>query len=803
MRNVLIVESPNKVKKLRGYLETIAPGEWSVMATVGHWRGLPPMDGQTFESVAEPGVWNERFTVHRTDVLKQLTAHKKANARFYLAADNDREGEAIAWHVVDALGLDDTKRVLFNEITQSALAKALETPGALDKHLVDAQRARQVLDYAIGLLVSRKLWRFGAKSAGRVQSAALRIIVDREMEIRAFDAKDFWTVNAAYGEGFRAAVATFEEPTDDELDESGETDKTPKLKAKRFFSLDEAGTYIRSGNGVPHVVETLKATPQTRRPRPPYTTAALQADAATRFSWDPSKTAKIAQSLFEAGLITYIRTDSVALSDDAIADIRGYLQKAHPELLPEKPQSYAERGSAQAAHEAIRPTQMDNPDADALKGDERTLYSAIWARTLACQAKSARIEKTVVTIRPGELDWRLLASGAVVKEAGWLTLEGDGKRAERPLPVLKEGQTLKLTDLSLTNSKTKPKPRFTEAALVRYLERKGIGRPSTYASIFSTLLGRKYVVKIKKQLAPGELGFHCDKLLRTAFNALTEEGFTAKTESALDRIATGELSRTAFLDKFWAGLSKLMAQSDAAFSEYAKAHPELDTSGATEHDKPCKVCGGKMLRKTGKFGPYAQCQAEDCDGREDLSELKKCKEPCPLCSADLVVQPYVKAGKRTTFIRCTACAFRQKKPITVDERHCPHCRGKVLVIDYVDKTTKAKRRFWQCADEKACDWSSPLSPPQTSKWACHNDKNHGPTTRFEGTSKKDGRVFVKFVCHKCEDEKEGKGTFWSGPKPPTCPECSKPTAYRTSAKGDFWGCSTFPKCKGTLPISAS
>ena len=298
--NVLIVESPNKVKKLKGYLEALAPGEWDVMATVGHWRGLPAMDGQTFESVVVPGVWNERYEIHRDDVRAKLVAHQKRGATFYLAADNDREGEAIAWHVVDALGVGNAQRVLFNEITKPALERALKTPTKLDTNLVDAQRARQVLDYAIGLLVSRKLWRFGAKSAGRVQSAALRIVVDREYEIRAFESQDFWTVSADYVEGFRASVATFEAPTEDDLDESGETDRTPKLKPKRFYSLDDASIYIRSGQNVPHVVESVEAKPQVRRPRPPYTTASLQADAATRFNWDPSKTAKVAQSLFEA-----------------------------------------------------------------------------------------------------------------------------------------------------------------------------------------------------------------------------------------------------------------------------------------------------------------------------------------------------------------------------------------------------------------------------------------------------------------------------------------------------------------------
>ena len=220
---------------------------------------------------------------------------------------------------------------------------------------------------------------------------------------------------------------------------------------------------------------------------------------------------------------------------------------------------------------------MDNAEADKLSGDERTLYSAIWARTLACQAKSALVEKTVVTIRPGDLDWRLLSTGSVIQDPGWLALEEHSAREEEgSLPVLKAGQTLRLRDLTLNKSKTKPKPRFTQASLVRYLERKGIGRPSTYASIFATLFGRNYIVKIKKQIAPGELGFHCDTLLRAAFNALTEEGFTAKTEGALDRIAAGELSRTAFLDKFWAGLTKLLSESEAKFSAFAASNPDLD-----------------------------------------------------------------------------------------------------------------------------------------------------------------------------------------------------------------------------------
>ena len=392
----------------------------------------------------------------------------------------------------------------------------------------------------------------------------------------------------------------------------------------------------------------------------------------------------------------------------------------------------------------------------------------------------------------------------MIQDPGLLALEEHSAREEEgSLPVLKAGQTLRLRDLTLNKSKTKPKPRFTQASLVRYLERKGIGRPSTYASIFATLFGRNYIVKIKKQIAPGELGFHCDTLLRAAFNALTEEGFTAKTEGALDRIAAGELSRTAFLDKFWAGLTKLLSESEAKFSAFAASNPDLDKEGGAKHDKPCAVCGSTMTRRNGKFGPFAQCDGDECDARVDLSELKACKEACPLCAATLVVQPYVKEGKRKTFIRCTECTFKQNKPIVVDTRTCPHCSTAVLRIAYVDKETKAKRHFWRCADEKACGWSSPMSPPTTSKWLCHNDKNHGPTSRIEGTAKKTGAPFVQFVCHKCEDTRPGLGIFWSGPKPPACPECKVTTTYRTSAKGDFWGCSNFPKCKGTLPIAES
>lgn len=754
--NLLVVESPNKVKKIQGYLDDLQPGVWRVVATVGHWRGLPPMDGISFSEAVDPATWTERFAVHKDDVARNLGAAIKQAESVFLATDPDREGEAIAWHLVDHFRLRGAKRVMFTEITKPALSKALSQAGALDLKLVEAQRARQVLDYEYGLEVSRRLWRFGCKSAGRVQSAALRILVDRENAIRGFKPEDFWTVHGDYS-GFSAAVATFEKLSTEEIDDegidAGDANVATRLRPKRFTTKAEADALAHQGGRVAHVVESVESKPTTRRPPAPFTTSTLQATASSRLHFDPDKTARVAQSLFEAGLITYIRTDSTALSDEAVAELRDHLAKHHPDLLPREPQRYADKAGAQGAHEAIRPVHVMSAEAVKLTGDEKALYELILSRTIACQAASATIERTVVVIAPEGQPWRLQAQGTVITFPGFLALDTvpDGTESEVRLPALKAGERLVLKAMRVEGGRTKPPPRFTPASLIRYLERVRIGRPSTYASILTTLVARDYAKKQKAHLVPSEHGELADRLTRVSFDVLTQEAFTATTEKSLDKIAEGALARPAFLTQFHAGLSRMLDAAGGHLADYAKRHPELDRDAAVPHETPCAACGATRVRRKGKFGTYAQCTSEACGKRESLEPLKEVADPCPDCGSGVVEQPYVKDGKRAVFYRCESCA-----------------------------------------------WRSSFKPPKVTKWPCHVDPAHG--VMVEVTYEKEGKKRSFFLCPTCKQK------AWTGPKPPPCPLCATPgMRLLDGPKGAFWGCSKFREtgCKGVAPADGA
>lgn len=792
MPYLVLVESPNKVKKIQGYLDELyGVGTYRVAATVGHWRGLPPMAGQAFSDVVDTATWAERFEVHNRKVAGQIGKLIKGADEVLLASDPDREGEAIAWHVVDEFRLRAPKRVVFTEITKAALKRAIENPQALDEDLAGAARARAVLDYAIGMDVSRLLWRFGAKSAGRVQSAALRIVIDREEAIKAFVPEDYWTVFADYAEGFSAGVCVWEEPSPEDLDENPDLPREKRLVPKRFKDEAEALAVVDAARKTTHAVAQIERKPGKRRPRPPYTTSSLQADCSTRFKWSADRTAKLAQGLFEQGHITYVRTDSVALAPEAIEMIRAFIQEKHPHLLPDGPQRYAEKKSAQGAHEAIRPTAMKSAQQLGLSGDDAKLYEAIFQRTLLCQCKSAVTEKTVVVIEPSGCDFRFMASGTVLKEKGWIELTSI--KDPDALPALRQGQKLQVNSVGSKGQKTKPPARFTEASLIRYLERKGIGRPSTYPTIMRTLFGRDYVKKAKQYLVPAETGFLADRLTRGSFDSLTQEGFTAETEKQLDAIGDGKLARGSFLGRFYERFQGMLSDAQAFLDYYAKRHPELDQTIAKQHDSPCPQCQGRMLVRSGKFGAYAQCDNKDCGHRLNLTPLKTLGVPCPACGGSVVEQPYKKDGKRKVFYRCENGDWKDSAKPT--KLACPQCAAVVLEQSYTKD--RKKRVFYRCA---GCDWKDSRTPPERSDFPCHADAQHGTMFVYSGTSKKTKKPYVFYRCHICRDaapDDRDAGIVWSGPKAPACEDCGRPMRLRDSAKGRFWGCSGYPNCKKT------
>jgi len=765
----MIVESPAKAKKLQGYADELyGPASVKVVATVGHWRGLPNMAGQPFSDVVNTSTWDEAFVVHKDDVAARLGAAIKAASQVILATDADREGEAIAWHIAQHFRLREPRRATYTEVTKAALKKALDAPRALDIALVEAQRARQVLDYLLGMELSRRLWRFGCKSAGRVQSAALRIVVDREMAIEAFKATSYWTVITNYKEGFSATLADTSsragktDKDEAELDE-GFIDATDDdsgqqaspLKEVRFQTVEEANAALSQARAAAHIIESVDTKSVTKRPPPPFTTATLQAAAARAFDWRPDRTAAVAQALYEAGLITYIRTDSVSLSDDAIADIRGYLAKHHKDLLPKEPQRFSDGKDAQGAHEAIRPTKMDNPDQKDLKGDERTLYGLIWQRTLVCQAMSAVHQQTTVVIAPQGCPFRFIARGTVVAHAGYARLsdkeqapDAPGKRAAPLIPAgLETGRKLVVGDIVTHSGKTTAPSRFTTETLMAYLKRKGIGRPSSYATIFTTLFDRGYVKRAKRFIVPDELGLLCDRLTRTSFDVLTQEQFTAVTESALDKIAERKQARPAFLTTFHNRFRDMLGAADSSLAVYAKRHPELDRDAVTPHKEPCSACGAPCLVRRGRFGAYAQCTNEVCAKRTSLEELKKLKDPCPTCGGSVLEQPYRKDGKKAVFYRC-----------------------------------------------ENGDWKSSFKPPKLTRTPCPNDAAHGMLEEIKRPSA-GGSASTRYLCRVCQYTSASKET------PPPCPVCAKPLALIDLGQGQpFWGCSTYRAtgCKGSL-----
>lgn len=755
MGGVFLVESPNKVAKIQGFLDELyGPHAWTVIASYGHWRGLPDMKGIAFAEAVDPTTWQERWAIHSEKVASRIGSALRNASRVLLASDADREGEAISWHVVDEFRLRRAERATYTEVTKQGIQHAVEHPRPLDVSLVEAQRARAVLDYEIGLECSRRLWRFGAKSAGRVQSAALRIVVDRETAIRDFKAADFWTVQASYADGFTARVATFERPADEELDEEGDgADARQRLRPKRFASREEADALVAAGRKARHTVEDVQTKPAPRKPPAPYKTSTLLADAAKRLKWKPERTSSVAQALFEKGAVTYIRTDSVSMSKEAVDDVRAFLAAHHPQALPTEPQRHVDGKAAQGAHEAIRPVHMaDEAVVAELDADQRLLYDLIKRRTMTSQAKSAQLERTTITVAPEGCAWRLLATGTVVLDAGFLVLDAgaaDDDDAAR-LPKVARGQVLGLEQLAATSGKTQPLPRFTVSSLITYLERKGIGRPSTLAGIFETLTDRDYIDDKKKdRLLPTELGALADRLMRVSFDALTQEKFTALTEASLDMIAAGQLRRVDFLAQFHAGLQKMLGAADGHIADYAKRHPELDRDAVVDHDVPCAKCSAKMLRRRGKFGHYAQCTSEVCGTRVSLEPLKTLKEPCPTCAAAVVEQPFVKDGKRAKFYRCTSCA-----------------------------------------------WTSRFKPSPVSKWPCHVDAAHG--LMLEMTRARDDKsTYTFFKCRSCDL------VAWSGPKSPPCPTCTAADMrLRDGAQGQFWSCSQWKAtgCKGTAPF---
>jgi DNA topoisomerase-1 len=548
-KRLLVVESPGKIKKL----SQILGADWIVRASCGHIRELSNEGDDSLGFTMEGNSVNCNYIPRdqrAKETIQQLKAAVRQVDEVVLATDPDREGETIAWHLKETLGLRDPKRVVYTEITPSAVRNAIAHPRKLDTNLIGAGLCRDCLDKLVGYKGSPLVWALnnGAKSVGRVQSATLHLICQREREILAFVPQDYWSVWVDYQEGFRAfyngavnsATETLEPET--QTHDDAASNNTEKPESKRVLSAAEATRLVEEAKRYPHQIIQIEGKLVYRQPPPPFITSTLQQAAGSKLKFAPDKTMQVAQKLYEAGLITYMRTDSVMLSPEFCASARQWLEQNDPQNVPQQVAKQRSSKTAQEAHEAIRPTDVFRPSVQLrveLPEDEFNLYVMIWKRAIASQCRPAQVRKTVIITQSGNILWQ--ARGQVVEFYGyakyWPNL---GKDAV--LPLLQQGQTLTLENAGHEQKQTQPPPRYSEPKLVQLMERKGIGRPSTYSPTVATLKKRNYVELKKDNLQPTALGLEVDEFLQKALPDLLEAEFTAKMEQELDKIAEGKNS---------------------------------------------------------------------------------------------------------------------------------------------------------------------------------------------------------------------------------------------------------------------
>ena len=721
MKHLVIVESPAKAKTIEKYLGK----DFQVLASYGHVRDLIPKEGavdpeQDFAMKYALIEKNQRHVQAITKAIKQADA-------LYLATDPDREGEAIAWHVYEILKdkklLKDKPvyRVVFHEITKKAIQAAIDDPRELSVDMVDAQQARRALDYLVGFNLSPLLWKKIRRglSAGRVQSPALRLIVEREQEIEAFQTREYWTLSAettAKEQPFSAKLSIYAEEKLTQFSVENEAQAT---------SMREV--LLKAANG--HLlVDKLEKKQRKRNPAPPFITSTLQQEAARKLGFTTRRTMIIAQQLYEGidlggetiGLISYMRTDSVNLAAEALDDIREVIESRYGrENLPDKPRFFKTKSkNAQEAHEAIRPTSAKRAPDDvrrALSDEQYKLYSLIWKRAIACQMEQALIDTVSINLSCGQGNL-FRASGSSVAFPGFMSvyLEGrdDNRNAdddqESFLPPLQPGETVILNDVVTQQHFTDPPPRFSEASLVKTLEEYGIGRPSTYASIISTLQNREYVELEQKRFYPTDVGRIVNKFLTEHFTNYVDYDFTAKLEDELDAVSRGEMNWVPLMRQFWAPFKTLIDDKEQS----------VKRSDVTQEamDEACPDCGQPLSIRLGRNGRFIGCTAyPECSYTRNLNEDAASAEPekvegrqCPKCESDLIIR----TGRYGKFIGCSGYpACKHMEPLEKPQETgvtCPECQKGSL---YQRKSRKGKV-FYSCSDYPKCKyaiWNEPLA----------------------------------------------------------------------------------------------
>ncbi len=684
-KKLLIVESPTKARTLKGYLGR----GFEVLASKGHVKDLPPRE---FGVDLEHGFQPKYVTVRgKGEVLKEIRKRAKEADEVYLASDPDREGEAIAHHIAQEIlkagkPADRIHRILLFEITREAVREALRNPGSIDQNKVLAQQARRILDRIVGYKVSPLLWKvlYRGLSAGRVQTVALRLLVEREKEIQAFVPRTYWLVFAYLnheGQEFRAFLKEIQ----------GQAHKS-------FDKKEEAEQLIQRLQGVDFEVRSVEQRTRTLQPPPPFKTSTLQQAANQAFGFSARRTMQLAQQLYEGveipglgtrGLITYMRTDSVRLSDKAVKALRDTLAEVFgPEYRNPRARSFADRGVVQGAHEAIRPTDPSLTPEE-LRGklppDLWKLYDLIWRRALASQARPARLKLTTVRFQAGDTVWQ--AEGRVLDFEGFYRILGERPR-EASLPGLQVGQRLRPLRLELEERQTEPPPRYTEASLVKTLEELGIGRPSTYAPTIATLKERKYVESRGRVLVPTKLGMLVTDLLVPRFPEIFDYKFTARMEQELDQVEAGERSWQEVLEDFYREFKESLDQAAGQVEEMKRATVQ-------ETEETCPLCGAPLVVKWGRYGTFLACSRfPECRYTRPLKQEIYPGVSCPVCGKPMVV----KQGPHGRYLACIEypkCKGTRPMPAGIQ---CPKCGAPV-----VERRSKKGRVYYRCSNPE-CDF---------------------------------------------------------------------------------------------------
>ncbi|MDH5301673.1 MAG: type I DNA topoisomerase [Gammaproteobacteria bacterium] len=739
---LVIVESPAKAKTIKKYLGK----GYEVLASYGHVRDLLPKEGavdvsHNFEMKYQVIDKNQKHV----DAISK--AMKKADV-LYLATDPDREGEAISWHLYEllnnkkALKDKEVHRVVFHEITKRAIKEAMENPRELSLHLINAQQARRALDYLVGFNLSPLLWKKIRRglSAGRVQSPALRMIVERELEIEAFTAQEYWSIEAdllAEGVAFPAKLQQYK---GEKLQQFSVTNESQAKDIETVLLKHAAGSLL---------VTKVEKKQRKRNPSPPFITSTLQQEAARKLNFSAQRTMRTAQQLYEGvdigegemGLITYMRTDSVNLAQEAVEEIRAFIAERYGKnMLPDEVRAYKTKSkNAQEAHEAIRPTSVTiSPEAikEHLSADQYKLYDLIWKRTIACQMVHAKVNTVGVDLETKDAVFR--ANGSTIADPGFLSVyeegQDDAKQNDdegRILPPLEEGDKVNLQGIRPEQHFTEPPPRYSEASLVKSLEEHGIGRPSTYASIISTLQAREYVELDKRRFTPTDVGRVVNKFLTEHFAKYVDYDFTANLEDELDAVSRGEKEWVPLMHEFWDPFKELVDH---------KAET-VDRKDVTQEalDEACPQCGQPLSIRLGRRGRFVGCTAyPDCDYTRNLGDDNEPAEPevvegrvCPECSSNLIIRQ----GRYGKFIGCSGypdCKYIEplEKPKETGVQ-CPQCKqGEML-----QRKSRRGKMFYSCSRYPDCDyavWNEPINQPCPScNWPMLTIK----TTKRKGTEK--------------------------------------------------------------------